>query len=114
MKLFFWKVAVSVPRPPPNKRMWDYKVADVSSIHESLMNIDWYIESGDLEPNLMVDKFTKIILSIIAENVPDRVVTVNEQDPAWKTKEVKTATRRKHRIYNKYIKGEENKKTGNK
>ena len=84
--------------------MSDYKVADVSSIRESLMNIDWYFEFGDLEPNLMVDKFTEIILSIIADNVPNRVITVNEKDPPWITKEVKTAIRHKHGIYNKYIK----------
>ena len=104
-EIIFGKVAVSVPHPPPYKRrMWDYKVADVSSIRESLMNIDRYFEFGDLEPNLMVEKFTEIILSIIAENVPNRVITINEKDPPWITKEVKTAIRRKHRIYNKYIK----------
>ena len=72
---------MSVPHPPPYKRrMWDYKVPDASSIRESLMNIDWYFEFGDLESNLIVDKFTEIILSIIAENVPNRVITVNEKD----------------------------------
>ena len=52
----------------------------------------------------MVDKFTKIILSIIAENVPNRVINVNVKDPPCITKEVKTAIRSKHHIYNKYIK----------
>ena len=86
-EIIFGKVAVSVPHPPPYKRrMWDYKVADVSSTCESLMNIDWYFEFGDLEPNLMVEKFTEIILSIIAENVPNRVITINEKDPPWITK----------------------------
>ena len=54
----------------------------------------------------MVDKFTEIIVSIIAENVPNRVITVSEKDPPWMTKEIKTAIRRKHGIYNKYIKRE--------
>ena len=73
---------MSIPHPPPYKRrMWDYKVADVLPIRESLMNIDWYFEFGDLEPKIMVDKFTKIILSIIAENVPSRFIHVNEKDP---------------------------------
>ena len=84
--------------------MWDYKVAHVLPIRESLRNVDWYLEFGDLEPNVMVDKFTETILSITAENVPNRVITVNEKDPPWITKEIKTAIRRKHRIYNKYIK----------
>ena len=44
----------------------------------------------------MVDKSTEIILSIIAESVPNRVISVNEKDPIWITKEVKTAIRRKH------------------
>ena len=81
--------------------MWDYKVADVLPIRESLMNIDWYLEFSDLDPNIIVDKFTQIILSIIAENVPNRVITVNEKDPPWITKKIKTAIRHKHRIYNK-------------
>ena len=53
------------------------------------MNIDWYLEFGDLELNVTVDKFTEIILSIIAENVPNRVITANEKDPPWITKEIK-------------------------
>ena len=89
-EIIFGKVAVSVPHPPPYKqRMWDYKVADVLPICESLRNINWYLEFGDLEPTVMVDKFTEIILSIIAENVPNRVITVNEKDPLWITKEIK-------------------------
>ena len=68
------------------------------------MNINWHLEFGDTERNVMEDKFTEIILSIIAENVPNRVITVNEKDLPWITKEIKTAIRRKHRIYNKYIK----------
>ena len=80
--------------------MWDYKVADVSSVREFLMDIDWYVEFGDLERNLMTDEFTEILLSIIAENVPNRVITVNEKDPPWITKEAKTSIRRKDRIYN--------------
>ena len=104
-EIIFGKVAVSVPHPPPYKRrMWDYKLADVLPIRESLMNIDCYLEFGYLEPNVMVDKFTEVIFSIIAENVPNRVTTVNESDPPWITKEIKPAIRRKHRIYNKYLK----------
>ena len=65
-EIIFGKVGVSVPYPPPYKqRMWDYKVADVLPIRESLMKLDWYLEIGDLEPNVMVDKFTEIILSIL-------------------------------------------------
>ena len=52
----------------------------------------------------MVDKFAEIILTIVTVNVSNRVITVNEKDPPWITKEVKTAIRRKHCIYNKYIK----------
>ena len=100
-EIIFGKVAVSVPHSPPYEwRMWDYKVADVSSVREFLMDIDWYVEFGDLERNLMTDKFTEILLSIIAENVPNRVITVNEKDPPWITKEAKTSIRRKDRIYN--------------
>ena len=69
---------MSVPHPPPYKRrLWDYKIADDLSIRKSLMNIDRYFEFSDLEPNVMVDKFTEIILSIIAESVPNRVISVN-------------------------------------
>ena len=104
-EIIFGKVAVSVPHPSIYIwRMWDYKVADVLPICESLMNTDWYLEFGDLEPNVMVHKFTEIVVSIIAENVLNRVITVNEKDPRLITKEIKTAIRRKHQIFNKYIK----------
>ena len=57
---------------------------------------------NDLEPDLMVDKFIEIALSIMAENIPNKLVTANDNDPPWITNETKTVIRSKHRVYSKY------------
>ena len=52
----------------------------------------------------MVDIFTDTLFSVISSNIPNKVIKCNDKDPPWITPEVKTAIKRKHRVYRKYVK----------
>ena len=56
-----------------------------------------------LDPNEMADVFTATIYSILSLNVPNKVVKFNDKDAPWVTAEVKTAIRRKHKVYRKFL-----------
>ena len=43
-------------------------------------------------------------MEIIYRFIPNKMITVHDKDPPWMTPETKTAIKRKHRIYNKYVK----------
>ena len=52
---------------------------------------------------MMTETFTKTVLEIIKSTIPNKIITCNDKDPPWTTPEVKTAIKRKHRVYKKYV-----------
>ena len=54
-------------------------------------------------PNEMSEVFTAKIYSILSSNIPNFVVKCNDKDAPWVTAEVKTAIRRRHRVYEKFL-----------
>ena len=59
-------------------------------------------------PGLDVDKmthlFTSKCASIFSEFIPNKTITCDNRDPPWMTTSLKSAIKRKHRVYNKYVK----------
>ena len=47
--------------------------------------------------------FTNEIYSILSAYIPNRVVKFNDKDPPWISNDVKTAIKRKKRIYKKFV-----------
>ena len=43
-------------------------------------------------------------MEIIDRFIPNKMIKIHDKDPPWMTPEIKTAIKRKHRIYNKYVK----------
>ena len=54
-------------------------------------------------PNELSEIFTATIYSILSSNIPNKVVKCSDKDAPWVTAEVKTAIRRKHRVYKKFL-----------
>ena len=52
----------------------------------------------------MVDVFTNKLYGIIKANIPSRILSFNDKDPPWITRQVKTAMRRKSRVFRKFMK----------
>ena len=51
----------------------------------------------------MADIFTNITFSILSENIPSKIIKCNDKDPPWITNELKTAIKRKHRVFKKFL-----------
>ena len=52
---------------------------------------------------MMVKTFTDLVLTAITDTIPNKLITCNSIDPPWITPEIKTAVRRKQRVYKKYV-----------
>ena len=98
------KVNVSVPSPPPyRKQVWDYSKADEEEIWNTLLNIDWSFKFLDLTVDEMTSVFTASVMDIMLRYIPNKMIKCHDKDPPWITPEIKTAIKRKHRVYNKYV-----------
>ena len=97
------KVNISIPSPPPFKRsIWDYAKANKDEIQECLNNIDWHYKLN-LSATNMVSEFTSTVMSVMSRFIPNKIITCNDKDPPWITPEIKMAIKRKHCVYNKYV-----------
>ena len=69
-----------------------------------LKNIDWESKFKDLSTNDMVQHFTSTIMDIMSTFIPNKIVKFDDRDPPWITPAIKTAIKRKHRVYKKFAK----------
>ena len=42
-------------------------------------------------------------MGVMSKFIPNKIITCNDKDPPLITPEIKTAIKRKHRVYNKYV-----------
>ena len=50
-----------------------------------------------------MSEFTSTIMGVMSRFIPNKIITCNDKDRPWITPEIKTAIKRKHRVYNKYV-----------
>ena len=99
------KINISVPSPPPYKRqIWDYAKADKDEIRQFLTNIDWISKFKDLSVSEMAQQFTSTVMGMMLRFIPNKMIVFNDKDPPWITPAIKTAIKRKHRVYNRFAK----------
>ena len=98
------KVNISIPSPPPFKRrIWGYAKANKDEIQECLNDIDWHYKLDNLSATNMVSEFTSTVMGVMSRFIPNKIITSNDKDPPWITPEIKKGIKRKHRVYNKYV-----------
>ena len=100
----FGKINVSVTSPPPYKRtIWDYSKANVPEIRRCVNDTDWQDLLRGLNPGDMAARFTENLLKVLSLHTPNKIIKINDKDAPWITPELKSAIRRKHRVFRKYV-----------
>ena len=96
---------ISVPYPIPYKRpIWEYSKACLLKIKTILTSNDWENEFRGLSTNKVTDLFTSKLHSILSQCIPNKTIKCHDKDPPWFNSQIKTAIKRKHRVYSKYLK----------
>ena len=57
-----------------------------------------------LDVDKMTHLFTSKCASIFSGFIPNKTITCDNRNPPWMTTSLKSAIKRKHRVYNKYVK----------
>ena len=100
----FGKMNLSVPHPPPNKmKVWDHSKAEKDAIRLSIASIN-IGKQLSLDIDEITELFPNSLIDILSTHIPSKIITYNEKDPSWMTSQLKTAIKRKHKVYNKYVK----------
>ena len=103
-QIIYGKLNISSPTPPPYERViWDYSKAETSKIRDIINSIDWNMLFYDLGSEEMAEVFTGVLHSILSSYIPNKTIRCNDKDPPWITKELKSAIKRKHRVYRKFV-----------
>ena len=66
--------------------------------------IDWSTIFSGLDVDDMTQLFTAKCIDIFSQYNPKEIITCGDRDPPWMTATLKSAIKRKHRVYNKYAK----------
>ena len=99
------RLNISVPSPPPYKwKIWHYAKAQKDKIKSAMGNIDWSTIFSGSDVDEMTQLFTAKCIDIFSQYIPNEIVTCDDRDPLWMTATLKSAIKRKHRVYNKYVK----------
>ena len=57
-----------------------------------------------LDVDDMTELFTSTCSNIFSLCIPNKIITCDDHDPPWMTATLKSAIKRQHRVYNKYVK----------
>ena len=68
-----------------------------------MKNVDWESKFKNLIVDQMTKELTIVVIEIIDRFIPNKMIKFYDKYPRWMTPKVKTAIKRKHRIYNKYV-----------
>ena len=73
------------------------------AIIDTNASIDWLSKFSEMGPQEKTTAFTNEIYSIVSAYIPNKVINFNDKDSPWITNAVKTAIKRKKRLYKNFI-----------
>ena len=80
------------------RRVWIYNKGNFELLRRDLNFTDWTnIQDDNL--NIWVDKLTKHIIHLAEKHIPNRVITINPNEPRWITSTIKSLIRKRKRQY---------------
>ena len=78
-------------------------MANDRAIIDAITSIYWQSKFTGIGPEEMTSVFTNELSSIFTTFIPNRIAKFNDKDPPWVTNAVKTAIKRKKRVYKNFL-----------
>ena len=91
------------PPPPFERKIWAYDHANVNLIKRSMNQVPWdnvFNQNPDIDSQ--VKSFTEIVLNIMSNFIPNKMIKVYPSDPPWINMDLKRLLRRQQRLYRNY------------
>ena len=99
-QITYCKFNLIIEYPPPYQRLvWDYKRANVNSIKQALYQVNWSTILLNKDLHQQINILNSMILNIFTNYVSNKVITIDDKDPPWKTDFIKSKTEWRNSIY---------------
>ena len=99
------KLNLNIKFPPPYECLvWDYKKANTEKIKKTIEQVQWKNIFNHKNPHHQVNIFSKTIINMFSNFVPNILVICDFRDPSWMSKFVKNKIKWKNKIYKDYNK----------
>ena len=103
-QIVYAKISFKVILPPSYEReVWHYNRANISLINRSIEMFDWEKAFMSISIDDQVALLNKTLLNIFRNFIPHETLKCNYKDPPWMNKEIKSALRKKNRVYKRFI-----------
>ena len=83
------------------RKIYYFDRGDYNSLRQKLSIVNWNSLFVPNDIDCITSNITKTILDIADKVIPNRIITINKNDPPWITSDVKKAIRKKNRSHKK-------------
>ena len=83
------------------RQVWSYKTADIRGFKQALQAVDWDLCFHHKNIDLVYREWTKIVLRVAKQFIPNKVITVRLADKPWYNGDLRRAKRKKDRAHSK-------------
>ena len=104
-QIIYAKFDLKIFYPPPYERhIWHYEDAHVDGISKAIDGFNWDQAFANKNIDENVSILTKTVLNIKSNYVPNEVITINDKDPPWINKKIKSLIHNKNEFFRKSFK----------
>ena len=104
-QIVYSKFDLKIFYPPPYERtIWHHRQAETELIERSLQSFDWKNAFSNCNPNEQVSMLTKTVLNIMSNFIPNETIMVDDRDPPWIIRRLKSMIQEKNLFCKKYLK----------
>ena len=95
---------INAPKPPRKtfkRKIWLYNQGNFDEYRRILAQTNWdnILSTGDIDK--ITTDISSRILGAAETTIPNRLVTIRKQDPAWLTNDIRKLIRKKNRVHDK-------------
>ena len=83
------------------RRIWNYDRANYEIMKNTLQTFDWNSITDKNDIDDCVDSFTKTLMSIAADHIPNKICTVRTMDKPWMANNIRNQIRKRRRYHKK-------------
>ena len=103
-QIIYAEISFEVVLPPSYEReVWHYNRANSHLINRSIEMYNWEKAFSNIGIDDQVKLLNEILLNIFRNFIPHEIIKCSYKDPPWMNKAIKSALRKKNRVYRKYV-----------
>ena len=103
------KQTLKIFYPPPYERtVWHFKDANSDHIKRAIDIFDWESTLNYLDDNDQISVFSKTIMNIVTNFIPNETITCDDRDLPWMNSIIKNLIRAKDNFKKKFVRKSNN------